>query len=78
MDCKNTVQKVKVIATWYLEAGTKMNSTLTPGNSPIHIIVIKRGYCFVFCIFIVDHKTHLLLCECIKKLHVTKQYRRRC
>lgn len=44
-----TVQKEKVIATWYLEADTKLNSTLAPGNGPILIIVIKRGYCFVFC-----------------------------
>lgn len=46
------MQKEKVIATWYLEADTKMNSTLTPGNGPILIIVIKRDYCFVFCILL--------------------------
>jgi len=45
------VQKEKVIVSWYLEADTKMNTTLAPGNGPIRIIVIKRGYCFVFCIF---------------------------
>lgn len=56
------MQKEKVIVSWYLEADTKMNTTLAPGNGPIRIIVIKRSYCFVFCIFFVaiDNKTHLL------------------
>lgn len=40
---------------------TKINTTLAPGNGPIRINVIKRSYCFVFCIFfIIDNKTHLL------------------
>lgn len=56
------MQKEKVIVSWYLEADTKMNTTLAPGNGPIRIIVIKRSYCFVFCIifFVIDNKTHLL------------------
>jgi len=57
------VQKEKVIASWYLEADTKMNTTLTPGNGPIRIIVIKRSYCFVFCFFFVfdNKKTHFII-----------------
>jgi len=55
------VQKEKVIVSWYLESDTKMNTTLAPGNGPIRIIVIKRGYCFVFCFFfVIDNKKHLL------------------
>jgi len=63
------VQKEKVIVSWYLEADTKMNTTLAPGNGPIRIIVIKRSYCFVFCIFflslITNHTFYVITNELI-------------
>lgn len=63
------MHKEKVIASWYLEADTKMNTTLAPGNGPIRIIVIKRSYCFVFCIsflsLITKHTFYIITNELI-------------
>lgn len=49
------MQKEKVIATWYLKAGTKMNLTLASGNGPILVIAIKLAYCFVFYLLVTKH-----------------------